>query len=140
MRQSSLSWRMADPKNLRVLEAALQFAVAVHEHIDVLDVTRAPRIRAQLLRAVDSVPANIAEGARGSRAQFANHLRIARGSADEVGVHLRIARDAGALSEPQYWRSENKRVIVCKMLTRLLRVLEEEEARSIDRDCHRHNA
>jgi four helix bundle protein len=134
MRQSLLSWRMADPKNLRVLEAALQFAVAVHEHIDVLDVTRAPRIRAQLLRAVDSVPANIAEGARGSRAQFAKHLRIARGSADEVAVHLRIARDAGAFEDREYWRCENKRVIVCKMLTRMLYALDEEEARTLDRD------
>ncbi|WP_396224206.1 four helix bundle protein [Gemmatimonas sp.] len=119
---------MNDPRNLRVLEAALHFADAVHEHIDRLDFTRAPRIRAQLLRAVDSVPANIAEGARGSRAQFANYLRIARGSADEVGVHLRVARHAGAIAESEYWRCENKRVLVCKMLTRFLRTLDEEEA------------
>jgi four helix bundle protein len=124
---------MTNPMNLHVLEAALQFAASVHEQIDLLDITRAPRIRAQLLRAADSVPANIAEGARGSRPQFANHVRIARGSADEVGVHLRIARNAGALTEQQYWQSENKRVIVCKMLSRLLRVLEEEEAHTTER-------
>ena len=121
---------MSDPRNLRVLEAALYFADAVHRHIDRLDFTRAPRIRGQLLRAVDSVPANIAEGARGTRAQFANHLRIARSSADEVGVHLRVARHAGAIAESEYWRCENKRVLVCKMLTRFLRTLDEEEARA----------
>jgi len=131
---------MTNPTNLRVLEAALQLAAAVHEQIDRIDVARVPRIRAQLLRAADSVPANISEGARGSRAQFANHIRISRGSADEVGVHLRIAREVGALDEQQYWRCENKRVIVCKMLTRLLRTLEEEEARTMDRDLHRRNA
>jgi len=125
---------MTDPRNLRVLEAALQFAITVHDHIELLDVTRAPRVRAQLLRAVDSVPANIAEGARGSRAQFANHLRIARGSADEVGVHLRVARDTGAIADTQYWRCENKRVLVCKMLTRFLRALDEEEAYAHERD------
>jgi len=131
---------MTNPTNLRVLEAALQLAAAVHEQIDRIDVARVPRIRAQLLRAADSVPANISEGARGSRAQFANHIRISRGSADEVGVHLRIAREAGALDEQQYWLCENKRVIVCKMITRLLRILEEEEARTMDRDLHRRNA
>jgi len=128
---------MNDPRNLRVLEAALHFAGVVHEHMDLLDITRAPRIRAQLLRAVDSVPANIAEGARGSRAQFANHLRIARGSADEVGVHLRVARQAGAIADPDYWRCENTRVLVCKMLTRFLRTLDEEEAYAQHRERSR---
>ncbi|MCA2982967.1 MAG: four helix bundle protein [Gemmatimonas sp.] len=125
---------MSDPRNLRVLEAALYFADAVHQRIDRHDFTRAPRLRAQLLRAVDSVPANIAEGARGTRAQFANHLRIARGSADEVGVHLRVARHAGAIAESEYWRCENKRVLVCKMLTRFLRTLDEEEAHAHHRE------
>ena len=123
---------MSDPRNLRVLEAALQFAAAVHEHIDTFDITRAPRVRAQLLRAADSVPANIAEGARGTRVQRQNYFRIARGSADEVGVHLRVARNAGAIAEQRYWSCENKRVVVCKMLTRLLRALDEEEAYDLD--------
>ena len=111
----------------------MQFTAAVHQHVDTFDVTRAPRIRAQLLRAADSVPANIAEGARGTRVQRQNYFRIARGSADEVGVHLRVARNSGAVADATYWQCENKRVVVCKMLTRLLRVLDEEEAYDYNR-------
>jgi four helix bundle protein len=124
---------MSDPRNLRVLEAAMQFTAAVHQHVDTFDITRAPRVRAQLLRAADSVPANIAEGARGTRVQRQNYFRIARASADEVGVHLRVARGAGAVADSTYWQCENKRAVVCKMLTRLIRVLEEEEAHTHNR-------
>ncbi|AMW06930.1 hypothetical protein GEMMAAP_15860 [Gemmatimonas phototrophica] len=104
----------------------------VHRESLLMPVERVPGLRAQLLRAVDAVPANIAEGARGSRSQFANFLRIARGSADEVAIHLQVARRAGAMSETAYWRCENSRVVVCKMLSRLIRTLDEHAAHAVN--------
>ncbi len=119
---------MSDPRNLKVLDAAERFASTVHEQFDRIDASRLPGFRSQILRAADSVPANIAEGARGTVAQRQHFYRVARGSADEVGVHLRLARRGEILSTASYWSCENTRVVICKMLTKLIRSLEEQEA------------
>lgn len=126
---------MTNATQLRVLDAALHMVEEVHRECLRMPVERMPGLRAQLLRAVDAVPANIAEGARSSRSQFANFLRISRGSADEVAIHLQIARRAGALPEASYWRCENSRVVVCKMLSRLIRTLDEHTAHAVN-DAH----
>jgi four helix bundle protein len=123
-----VSSAMNDPRNLRVLEAAFGLVAVIHASARDIHVEQVPRLRTQLLRAADSVPANIAEGARGSRAQFVHYLRVARGSADEAGTHLRIAYHARALDATAYWRCESKRLVVCKMLNQLIRAVEEQLA------------
>lgn len=58
------------------------------------------RLTAQLMRAVVSIPANIAEGQRrSSRKDYANFLAIARGSTAEVETLLLIAQRI-KLTEP----------------------------------------
>jgi four helix bundle protein len=60
------------------------------------------RLTSQLLRAVTSIPANIAEGhARGTRKTYAHHISIARGSAAEVETLLLLAKRAGLLAEKE---------------------------------------
>ena len=57
-------------------------------------------MRSQLLRAVDSVPANIAEGAgKPSELDFARFLEIALGSAREVDNHIILATALGCIDE-----------------------------------------
>jgi four helix bundle protein len=74
----------------------------------VRDVVRtAPQVRGagaedvvdQLLRAAESVPANVAEGyGRGSGRDFARFLRVAAASAAEVESHVRVAEASGRLT------------------------------------------
>ncbi|MFO0072370.1 MAG: four helix bundle protein [Gemmatimonas sp.] len=120
---------MTDLRNLKVLDAALLLVDTVHAAAAHLDVRRVPRLRNQLLRVTDAVPANIAEGARGSRPEFVQCLRIALRSADEVGAHLMVARRVRALPLDQFRRCESKRITVCKMLHGLIRTVEEYHAR-----------
>jgi len=64
------------------------------------DFRSTPGLRSQLLRAVDSVPANIAEGAgKPSEAEFARYLDIALGSAREVDNHLMLASALGCIND-----------------------------------------
>ena len=120
---------MTDLRNLKVLEAAFCLVEVVHDASGRMDARRVPRLRNQLLRAADSVPANIAEGARGSRPQFAECLRIALRSADETGAHLMVAMRVRALPIHDFRRCEARREVVCKMLTQLIRAVEERDAR-----------
>lgn len=121
---------MSDTRNLRVLDAAYLLVEAVHQVAREISALEMPGWRDQILRAVDSIPSNIAEGARrGTRKQFAHQLRVALGSAEEVGVHLRVARAAGVLSPVARARCEGKRVVVCKMLWHLIRRVDEQVAR-----------
>jgi len=53
-----------------------------------------------MLRAVDSIPANVAEGAgKPSELDFARFLEIALGSAREVDNHLMLATALGCIDE-----------------------------------------
>lgn len=74
----------------------------------VRDVVRtAPQVRGagaedvvdQMLRAAESVPANVAEGyGRGMGPDFARFLRVAAASAAEVESHVRVAEASGRLN------------------------------------------
>ena len=106
--------------------AARALSYSVHTAADELIARRSPGLRNQLLRAVASVPANIAEAEQQtSDAQALNFLRIALGSANEVGAHLETAADAGALSPKVYTACQGTRQVVKVMLERLIERLEE---------------
>jgi four helix bundle protein len=125
-----LSCGMNDLRNLKVLDAAHLLAAHVHTAAAALDGRASPGLRSQLLRAVNSVPANIAEGARqNSRPQFLRYLRIARASLDETSAHLRVAADVGAIRTPEIWQCRSTLAVVASMLHRLIESIEEHESR-----------
>jgi len=120
---------MSDSRNLRVLSAAEDLAVAVLSVVPLVNARRAPGVRGQLTRSVTAISANVAEAANlGTDPNFKRQLRLALASANETGSHLRILERTGAIHRQHLWRCENKRVAVCKMLVSLIRAIEEREA------------
>lgn len=120
---------MSDSRNLRVLSAAEDLAVAVLSVVPLVNARRAPGVRGQLARSVTAISANVAEAANlGSDPNFKRQLRLALASANEAGSHLRVLERTGAIQRQHIWHCENKRVAVCKMLVSLIRAVEEREA------------
>jgi four helix bundle protein len=88
----------------------------VYGRVDVIR-GRHPVLAGQLLRAVISIPANIAEGSgRASRKQFAQFLQIAIGSAREVEYLLQLAVDLGAITSKDHAILEARTDEITRML------------------------
>jgi len=92
----------SDFENLRVFQMAERLADEVWNAVKRWDGFSKRTVGQQIVRAGDSVGANIAEGAgRGSYADNQRFVRIARGSLYEVKFFLRRAHRRGLLTEAQ---------------------------------------
>jgi four helix bundle protein len=92
---------MRDFRKLIAWQKSHALAVSVHRLAVDADFRATPGMRSQLLRAVDSIPANIAEDAgKSSELEFARYLDIALGSAREVDNHTMLATALGCIDEP----------------------------------------
>jgi four helix bundle protein len=90
---------MANHSRLEVWHLANALSLAVHLAANQFPARGAPGLRAQLLRSVASIPANIAEGAgQSTPGQFVQFLGIAIGSANEVETHLTLAIGLGLIA------------------------------------------
>ena len=84
----------------------------------------------QILRAVRSIGANIAEGfERNSRKEFSYFLTIAKGSASEVRAHLYHAHDDGLMPEPVFTALRAQAEEVSRILYGLRSALQEQRKR-----------
>ncbi len=92
----------SDFENLRVFQMAERLADEVWEVVKPWDGFAKRTVGQQIVRAADSVGANIAEGAgRGTYADNRRFVRIARGSLYETKFFLRRAYKRGLLSADQ---------------------------------------
>src|SRR5215475_14973429 len=90
--------RMGDFRRLIAWRKANAFALAVHAAFKNVTTKVSPGMRAQILRAVSSIPDNLAEGcARGSRRELARYADTAYSSAKEVENDLIRARGLGMI-------------------------------------------
>ena len=93
-----VGWRMQNFRNLVVWQRAQSLAARVHLVTDSAAGGGNGAWKGQLRRSVQSIGANVAEGAmRDSPKQFAHFLEIALGSASETESHLDFATRIGAL-------------------------------------------
>jgi four helix bundle protein len=111
---------MSDFKKLEVWQKAREPTVATIRASDEMSGSAASIVRGQLVRAVMSVPANIAEGsAKRSDREFARFIRIALGSATESENHLIIANDLDLIGASDFESLTSQVEKVRKMLTGL---------------------
>jgi four helix bundle protein len=116
-----------DYRELEVWQLAMDLSEAVYRLAGGFPKSEEYRLTSQLLRAVVSVPANLAEGnARSTRKDYARFVSIARGSLAETETLLLLARRVGlaAAEEIDPVLSEADRV--GRMLNGLHRSLEAE--------------
>jgi four helix bundle protein len=104
----------------------LDLVVQVYLLTDKFPHTETYGLKAQLQRAVVSVPSNIAEGqARGaSNTEFSRFIRIALGSLAEVDTQLELSIRLGFVTEQQTESAFALALEIRKMLFGLLRRLQ----------------
>jgi four helix bundle protein len=89
-------------RDLKVWQKAMDLAEHVYCLSRQLPKEEQYRLTSQILRAVASVPANIAEGRqRGTRKDYAHFIAIARGSLAETETFIMLASRAGLILEAE---------------------------------------
>ena len=108
-------------RNLNVLDAAEQAAKQINELIDRAKRPRLLHVK-QLCDSAQSVVANIAEafGRGGSGRDRNRSLGIARGESEETIRHLTANFHANRVGAKDYWRLQNRYVVIVKMLNPLV--------------------
>jgi len=120
---------MSDFKTLKVWGKAHELTIHTFRLATQMRGAGSAIIRAQWLRAITSVPTNIAEGSgKQSDAEFIRFLRIALGSLTESEYLLILSRDLGFVSLKDFQAANDKTQSVGKMLTSLIRAIGHRQA------------
>jgi four helix bundle protein len=89
---------MRDFKKIIAWQKAHALSVAMTGLVDGRRFRVRPKLRSQLLRAIDAIGAQISEGAgKPSTPEFARYLDMAMSTARETENHLLLARDIGCM-------------------------------------------
>ncbi|MDQ6985292.1 MAG: four helix bundle protein [Candidatus Dojkabacteria bacterium] len=108
---------MQDFKKLKVWELAHELTLELYKMTDTFPKKEEYRITSQLIRAMTSVPTNIAEGCgHESKAEFKRYLSIAIASITETEYLIILARDRGYMPINEYNKINEKLILIRKML------------------------
>ncbi|OGY26946.1 MAG: four helix bundle protein [Candidatus Woykebacteria bacterium RBG_16_43_9] len=111
-------------KKLRVWEEAHKLVLLVYKETKGFPREELFGLTSQLRRAVISVPANIVEGqVKNSRRSFIQFLNIANGSLVEVEYYLELAKELNFLTEKQFKKLDEQRIVVGGLLNGLIKFL-----------------
>jgi len=112
---------MQDYRKLHVWQKAHKLAVNTYALSEYFRRPESWKLRDQILDAVISIPANIAEGrGRGSEADFRRFLWYSNGSCNEFETEMLIAHDAAFLPTGIHTRYADEVCEVRRMLTSLI--------------------
>ena len=115
---------MQDFRRLLVWQRAHAFVLDAHVAIAAIPQRGNAELKAQMRRALDSIPNNIVEGcASASRKEFARYLDISIKSASEFDYQLQLAHDRGLMSHETWERLARGIVELRKMLWGLRRTV-----------------
>ncbi len=106
-------------RDLRVWQGAMDLCVAVYKASASFPSSEIYGLTSQMRRAAVSIPSNIAEGHRRSRADYARFVSIARGSAAEIDIQLELAHRIDYLPEEDYRALNESLAAVGRQLTSL---------------------
>jgi four helix bundle protein len=107
-------------RDLVVWQKAMRPAKEAYQLAKLLPKQEEHRLTNQLLRAVASVPTNIAEGhARGTRKEYANYISIARGSLAETETILLLLVEVELITSERAQPS----LALCSEISRMLNAL-----------------
>lgn len=115
-------------EDLIVYQKAIEFGEIVHSQISTFPKIEDYRLSAQFARAADSIAFNIAEGSGSSDASFLNYLRIARESSRECVAATTKALLRNYISFEQSEKNREILVEIIKMLTALMKHLNNKNA------------
>ena len=115
---------MQDFRRLLVWQRAHAFVLDAHVAIAAIPQRGNAELKAQMRRALDSIPNNIVEGcASASRKEFARYLDISIKSASEFDYQLQLAHDRGLISHERWEPLAREVVELRKMLWALRRTV-----------------
>ena len=117
--------RIESYRDLRVWQDAMDLCVAVYKATTASPGSEIYGLTSQMRRASVSIPSNIAEGHRRTRAEYTRFVSISRGSAAELDTQLELAYRIGLLPEDQYQTLNQSLAAVGRQLTALHNRLKE---------------
>src|SRR5690349_9048313 len=116
---------MQDFHKLRAWCLADELADGILDTFPMRSSRRVTGLRGQIVRAAQSIPANLAEGCgRSGNREFIVFIDNAIGSANELENHLRRARKARIIPTDTHEHFRGKLIVLGKMLRSLRRSLE----------------
>ena len=110
-------------EELKVYQKSLDIVDDIYDLIEKFPKKEIFILTSQLLRAVNSIALNIAEGANSTDKVFSNHIRIASDSLKECIVCLTIAKRRNYISKEEDDRLRKDFLVIAKMLTNLKKYL-----------------
>lgn len=117
--------RIESYRDLRVWQDAMDLCVALYKATTAFPSSEIYGLTSQMRRASVSIPSNIAEGYRRSRAEYIRFVSISHGSAAELDTQLELAHRIGLLPEDQYQTLNQSLAAVGRQLTALHNRLKE---------------
>ena len=111
-------------EGLEIFQEAVEFAAGVYKAIEKLPDSEKYNLMSQIMRAVNSISLNIAEGSgRGTKKDFSRFLDIAIGSCFEVVASLIIAGRLGYITDGEVERIKTEGETLCKRINSFKRTL-----------------